>query len=30
VERTAQVVQRLVEEYVAACEHLNRLNRAVV
>jgi hypothetical protein len=30
VERTAQVVQRLVEEYVEACERLNRLNRATV
>jgi NAD(P)H-dependent flavin oxidoreductase YrpB (nitropropane dioxygenase family) len=26
VERAGQVVQRLVEEYVDACEHLNRLN----
>jgi NAD(P)H-dependent flavin oxidoreductase YrpB (nitropropane dioxygenase family) len=30
VERTAQVVQRLVEEYLDACERLNRLNRATV
>jgi NAD(P)H-dependent flavin oxidoreductase YrpB (nitropropane dioxygenase family) len=30
VERTAQVVQRLVEEYVEACDRLNRLNRATV
>ena len=26
VERAGQVVQRLVEEYVDACERLNRLN----
>ena len=29
VERTAQVVQRLIEEYIEACERLNRLNGTV-